>query len=100
VGSRWFRARRHRVSARYCRAVRRRFLDDGCRAAAAGWDAGYRPYRDGLRAVAVYLVVLFHAGSDRLEGASFLRDAKCAVVSVTGREHAELVAFRIAQNDP
>ena len=23
---------------------------------------GYRPYLDGLRAVAVYLVVLFHAG--------------------------------------
>ena len=30
--------------------------------------AGYRPYLDGLRAVAVYLVVLFHAGSDRFGG--------------------------------
>ena len=33
----------------------------------SGWD-GYRPYLDGLRAVAVYLVVLFHAGSDRFSG--------------------------------
>ena len=33
----------------------------------SGWD-GYRPYLDGLRAVAVYLVVFFHAGSDRFSG--------------------------------
>jgi peptidoglycan/LPS O-acetylase OafA/YrhL len=30
------------------------------------WE--YRPYLDGLRAVAVYLVVAFHAGSHRLNG--------------------------------
>jgi peptidoglycan/LPS O-acetylase OafA/YrhL len=29
---------------------------------------GYRPHLDGLRAVAVYLVVLFHAGADRFSG--------------------------------
>jgi peptidoglycan/LPS O-acetylase OafA/YrhL len=29
---------------------------------------GYRPHIDGLRAVAVYLVVAFHAGVDRLPG--------------------------------
>jgi peptidoglycan/LPS O-acetylase OafA/YrhL len=29
---------------------------------------GYRPHLDGLRAVAVYLVVLFHAGSGRFPG--------------------------------
>jgi peptidoglycan/LPS O-acetylase OafA/YrhL len=36
------------------------------RRAANGW--GYRPQLDGLRAVAVYLVVAFHAGSWRLQG--------------------------------
>jgi peptidoglycan/LPS O-acetylase OafA/YrhL len=30
--------------------------------------AGYRPHLDGLRTVAVYLVVVFHAGADRLAG--------------------------------
>jgi peptidoglycan/LPS O-acetylase OafA/YrhL len=30
--------------------------------------AGYRPHLDGLRAVAVYLVVAFHAGADRAAG--------------------------------
>jgi peptidoglycan/LPS O-acetylase OafA/YrhL len=34
----------------------------------ASVGAGYRPHLDGLRAVAVYLVVLFHAGSDRFNG--------------------------------
>ena len=32
-----------------------------------GWD-GYRPHLDGLRAFAVYLVVLFHAGSGWFSG--------------------------------
>ena len=37
---------------------------------AAGREStwGYRPYLDGLRAVAVYLVVAFHAGIGRLAG--------------------------------
>lgn len=35
---------------------------------AAPPGAGYRPHLDGLRAVAVYLVVLFHAGADRAAG--------------------------------
>jgi peptidoglycan/LPS O-acetylase OafA/YrhL len=30
--------------------------------------SGYRPHLDGIRTVAVYLVVLFHAGSERLAG--------------------------------
>ena len=29
---------------------------------------GYRPHLDGIRAIAVYLVVAFHAGSDRFDG--------------------------------
>jgi peptidoglycan/LPS O-acetylase OafA/YrhL len=29
---------------------------------------GYRPHLDGLRAIAVYLVVAFHAGADRFSG--------------------------------
>jgi peptidoglycan/LPS O-acetylase OafA/YrhL len=37
-----------------------RFLDPG--------SGEYRPYLDGLRAVAVYLVVLFHAGASRFAG--------------------------------
>ena len=32
------------------------------------WVDGHRPFLDGLRAVAVYLVVLFHGGSDRFVG--------------------------------
>lgn len=35
---------------------------------AKGAEWGYRPYLDGLRAVAVYLVVLFHADVDVFEG--------------------------------
>ena len=36
----------------------------GCRRWGRGWWGwGTEPYLDGLRAVAVYLVVLFHAGS-------------------------------------
>ena len=38
------------------------------RATEASRSEGYRPYLDGLRAVAVYLVVLFHAGADRFSG--------------------------------
>jgi peptidoglycan/LPS O-acetylase OafA/YrhL len=38
---------------------------DGSGPARAGT---YRPHLDGIRAVAVYLVVAFHAGADRLEG--------------------------------
>jgi peptidoglycan/LPS O-acetylase OafA/YrhL len=34
----------------------------------AASTAAYRPHLDGLRAVAVYLVVLFHAGSKRFPG--------------------------------
>ena len=30
--------------------------------------SGYRPHLDGVRTVAVYLVVVFHAGADRLAG--------------------------------
>jgi len=32
----------------------------------------YKPHLDGLRAVAVYLVVAFHAGADRVEGGDSL----------------------------
>src|SRR2546426_3016463 len=34
----------------------------------SGAVSAYRPHLDGLRAVAVYLVVLFHAGSGRFPG--------------------------------
>jgi len=34
----------------------------------AQWASGYRPHLDGLRAVAVYLVLLFHAGSRLFPG--------------------------------
>ena len=35
---------------------------------ATGPAGSYRPFLDGLRAVAVYLVVVFHAGADRFTG--------------------------------
>ena len=44
----------------------------GSRSTAATADpvpgTGYRPHLDGIRALAVYLVVLFHAGVDRFSG--------------------------------
>jgi peptidoglycan/LPS O-acetylase OafA/YrhL len=48
-------------------------METGSAVAAATGDAAesahaYRPHLDGLRAVAVYLVVVFHAGSDRFAG--------------------------------
>jgi peptidoglycan/LPS O-acetylase OafA/YrhL len=47
--------------------------ESGGSVASSGTEAGdsartYRPHLDGLRAVAVYLVVLFHAGSGRFSG--------------------------------
>src|SRR5882762_4225045 len=41
---------------------------DGPDSAGAASAAAYRPHLDGLRAIAVYLVVLFHAGSQRFPG--------------------------------
>ncbi|MEZ5180170.1 MAG: acyltransferase [Acidimicrobiales bacterium] len=40
--------------------------DGGAPGQTVAW--AYRPYLDGLRALAVYLVVAFHAGADRLSG--------------------------------
>ena len=39
---------------------------EGTGPVAGSW--GYRPHLDGLRCVAVYLVVAFHSGADRLDG--------------------------------
>src|SRR5882672_11117712 len=44
-------------------AVGERAAGEATPAAPAVAELAYRPYLDGLRAVAVYLVVLFHAGS-------------------------------------
>jgi len=41
---------------------------DGVDAPRAGGRLTYRPYLDGLRAVAVYLVVAFHSGLGRFRG--------------------------------
>ena len=40
----------------------------GAAAGESGSESAYRPHLDGLRAVAVYLVVLFHAGSGWFSG--------------------------------
>jgi peptidoglycan/LPS O-acetylase OafA/YrhL len=70
------------VPARACRGCSR--LPTG--APGAG-SAGYRPDIDGLRAVAVLAVVLFHAFTDPHLRPSFVRD-RAAFVDVTlGGQH-------------
>ena len=67
------RARRRRTSRRRSAKCRRDHLARGRRrrrpdpAETAAPDT-YRPHLDGLRAVAVYLVLLFHAGLERVLG--------------------------------
>ncbi len=43
-------------------------MDDRDDRSASAHTPGYQPHLDGVRAVAVYLVVAFHAGVDRLNG--------------------------------
>ena len=50
--------------------------------------ASYRPHLDGLRAVAVYLVVLFHAGSERLLRRLHRRGRVLRAVGVPGHAAA------------